>query len=221
LPQATCQACAAETSAVEGRCAGQLFRPARRELRLPQKNRKTKVKRGPETFDATIDGKPVQLLQEDFPALLVSFEFDPPGIIMRQPKTELFAGRVVIGRLPTFADRLGRLVAKHSVQDGISLGNQGDGTDLDRMLAKIGHGYAVAELGLRSFRPFLTDIILNRPPMYIGHYVGGLFGHMPKGDDLHLITLSNFWGRNLIVVEIQLFAEREMPVFVVVAGERI
>ena len=44
---------------------------------------------------------------------------------------------------------------------------------------------------------------------------------MPKGDDLHLITLSDFWGRNLVVVEIQLFAEREMPVYVVVVGEKI
>src|ERR1700756_3607212 len=85
LPQTTCQACAAETTAVEGRCAGKLFRPARRELRLPQKNRRAKAKRGPETFDATIHGKPVKLLQEDFPALLVSFEFDPPGILLRQP----------------------------------------------------------------------------------------------------------------------------------------
>jgi hypothetical protein len=219
LPAATYHPCAVETGAVEGRCAGQLFRPARRELRLPQKNKKAKAKLGVETFNATIDGVPVKLLQQDFPTLLVSFEFDPPGIIVRQPKTELFAGRIVINRLPTFAQRLGRLFAKHNVSEGISLGNQGDGTDLARMLAKIGHGYAVAEMGLGSFRPYLTDIILNRPPMHIGHYVGGLFGHMPKGDDLHLITLSDFWGRNLVVVEIQLFAEREMPVYVVVGGE--
>ena len=221
LPAATCRACAVETSAVEGRCAGQLFRAARRELRLPQKNRKAKAKRGAETFDATIDGKPVKLMQGEFPTLLVSFEFDPPGLIMRQPKTELFAGRVVISPTLTFAERLGRLSAKHKVSEGISLGNQGDGTDLARMLAKIGHGYAVAEMGLGTFRPYLTDIILNRQPLHIGHYVGGLFGHMPKGDDLHLITLSDFWGRNLVVAEIQLFAEREMPVYVVVVGEKL
>jgi hypothetical protein len=208
LPAATCQSCAVETGAVEGRCAGRLFRPARRELRLPQKNKRAKAKLGVETFGATIDGVTVKLTQQDFPTLLVSFEFDPPGIILRQPKSELFAGRIIISQLPSFAERLGRLNAKYKFNEGIALGNQGDGTDLARMLAKIGHGYAVAEMGLGSFRPFLTEIILNRPPMYIGHYVGGLFGHMPKGDDLHLITLSDFWGRNLVVAEIQLFSSR-------------
>jgi hypothetical protein len=133
----------------------------------------------------------------------------------------LFAGRIVINQLPGFAERVGRLNAKHGFNDGISLGNQGDCTDLARMLAKIGHGYAMAELGLGSFKPLLTDIILNRPPMHIGHYVGGLFGHMPKADDLHLITLSDFWRRNLVVVEVQLFADRELPVYVVVVGEKI
>jgi len=221
LPAATCQACAVETSAVEGRCAGQLFRSARRELRLPQKNKKAKAKRGTEMFDATIDGTPVKLLQEDFPALLVSFEFDPPGIILGQPKTEFFAGRVVISQLPTFAERIGRLNAKHNVNDGISLGNRGDVTDLGRMLAKIGHGYATAEMGFGSFRPYLSDIILNRPPVHIGHYVGGLFGRTPKSEDLHIITMSDLWGRNLVVAEIQLFAERGMPVYVVVVGEKI
>jgi hypothetical protein len=55
---------------------------------------------------------------------------------------------------------MGRLAQAIPVREGVSLGSQGDGRDLARMLAKIAHAYAVAELGLGSFTPFLTDIIL-------------------------------------------------------------
>jgi len=87
------------------------------------------------------------------------------------------------------------------------------------MLAKIAHAYAVAELGLDSFTPFLSDIILNKSPMYIGHYVGGL-RHDEKGDDLHHIEISNFGAKRYVVVEIRLFANRTLPLYVVVVGER-
>ncbi|WP_432211999.1 HNH endonuclease [Bosea vestrisii] len=92
LPTASCDDCARETHAFEGRCAGQLFRPARRALRLPQRNRNAKAK-VPETFDADIDEKPVKVAVADFPPLLITFAFDPPGIIVNQPPNESFSGR--------------------------------------------------------------------------------------------------------------------------------
>jgi hypothetical protein len=152
--------------------------------------------------------------------MLMTFEFDPPGIVMNRPLTEAFAGRVVFNQLPGFTDRLAALHGRYRVKNEVSLGMPANADDLGRTLAKIAHAYAVAELGLGSFKPYLLDIILNRPPMHLGHYVGGMFGHSPKGEDLHDITIHPFWGKERVGVEIQLFSPWSMPTYVVIAGER-
>lgn len=218
LPASTCDACAAETSAFEGRCTGQIFRPARRILGMPQKNKSRKKKAGPETFDAKVDDVPVKVEVHEFPGLLMSFDFDMPGIVKNEPLTEAFTGRVVTGMLPGFAHRMAALHGKHRVTKGVSLAMPANVDDLGRTLAKIAHAYAVAELGVDGFKPYLLDIILNRPPLHTGHYVGA-FGHAPEGEDLHTIELHSFWEAHGVGVEIQLFAPWSMPVYVVIAGE--
>jgi hypothetical protein len=221
LPAASCDACAVETGAFEGRCAGRMFRGPRRVLGLPQKNRGSKRKRKPDVFSVKADGRSVKVEAHEFPGMLIMFAFDPPGILVNAQPTENFAGRLSIQQLPGFADRFSRMRGKHGFKDQITLPVEGDAADHGRLLAKIAHAYAVAELGVEGFRPFLTSIILNRPPLHIGHYVGGLFGDSPKGDDLHEILVGHeFWGDTHVVVEIQLFSDRAMPKYVVVAGER-
>jgi hypothetical protein len=169
---------------------------------------------------AKIDGAPVKLEPKDYPGLLLTFEYkDLPGILQRRPMTEDFHGILTWHHLPGFSQKIGRLARAYPIIESVSLGNQGDGRELARMLAKIAHAYSVAELGLSSFKPFLTNIILNRPPMYVGHYVGGL-RHDEKGKDLHHIEISTFWPDQYIVVEIRLFADRTLPLYVVVVGER-
>ena len=62
---------------------------------------------------------------------------------------------------------------------------------LGKMLAKIAHAFATAELGYGNFRPHLLDIILNRPPLYISQYVGGIRDvEPPLGNDLHEIEID-------------------------------
>jgi HNH endonuclease len=220
LPASTCHACAKETSAVEGRVTGGIFRAARRELGFPQRNRKAKAKLGPETMTATVDGVPIKLEPKDFPGLLLTFEFkDLPGILQKRLPTEEFHGTLIWHPLPGFSQKMGRFAETLPPFDSVSLGNQGDGTDLARMLAKIAHAYALAEG--ETFRPLLTDIILNKPPLRIGHCVGGFPGKSKGADDLHEIEISNFWRNDYVVVEVQLFADRSLPTYVIVVGERL
>jgi hypothetical protein len=188
---------------------------------MPQKNKSRKRRAGPDSFAAKVDGAPIKVEIDEFPGLLFSFDFDPPGLVMKRALTEAFAGRVTFTHLPGFPDRMANLNFKHRVKEEVSLAMPADATDLGRMLAKIGHAYAVAEIGLGSFRPYLLDIILNRPPLHIGHYVGG-FGHAPAGSDLHDIRIEpDFWGPESVAIEIQLFAARSMPTYVVIVGERV
>ena len=50
-----------------------------------------------------------------------------------------------------------------------------NGVVLCRQLAKIAHGHAVIDYGLRSFEPYLTDIVLGRDtsPETLSHLIGG------------------------------------------------
>jgi hypothetical protein len=223
LPHGSCADCQDETHAFEGRCAGQLFLPIRRQQRFPQRHTGRKERTKTEWFTATIDGVERQFSAEDFPALLVSFNFrELPGILTGAAPTEQFLGEIAMGRLPGFGDRLARIGRRYGANE-IKLPNARHIKDFGRMLAKIAHAFAVAELGYGSFSPLLIDIILNKPPLYYSHYIGGL-GEMPDGDDLHIISIDNtgFFGDQRIVVNIQLFANYAgMPMYYVVAGDRL
>lgn len=91
------------------------------------------------------------------------------------------------------------------------------------MLAKIGHAWAVAEHGFNGFKPLLPDMIAGRSRHRL-RFVGAkmtrtLLGPGERG--LHVLR-SQWWPTPFgmrLVVEIQLFAELEAPVYHVVVGE--
>jgi hypothetical protein len=65
-------------------------------------------------------------------------------------------------------------------------------------------------------------IILDRPPLYISHYVGGIRGQeIPHGIDLHEIEIdqTGLGQGRYVVVKIQLFANHKLPRYYVVAGD--
>jgi hypothetical protein len=53
------------------------------------------------------------------------------------------------------------------------------------MLAKIAHSYAVAELGIDGFKPFLNKIILGANIHHLSHYVGGTRVIPPASKDAY------------------------------------
>jgi hypothetical protein len=68
----------------------------------------------------------------------------------------------------------------------------------------------------------LLDIILGREPVYLSYYVGGVRnGEPPQGNDLHQVEIdrTGLGKDRYVVVKIQLFADRKLPVYYVVAGE--
>ncbi|MEH3102605.1 MAG: hypothetical protein PGN12_01690 [Sphingomonas phyllosphaerae] len=97
--------------------------------------------------------------------------------------------------------------------------------DYLRSLAKTAHAYAVAELGVDSFEPFLRDVILNTSDD-IAHFVGD----MPRVANLEGPTGHSFKitlgqtppelgdAGGLIVVFMQFWAELGSPPHLVVVG---
>jgi len=94
-----------------------------------------------------------------------------------------------------------------------------------RFIAKIGYGYAVAEMGLHCFRPLVNDIILGRSDDYF-HFVGSAPREAPDsgwpGGGQHYFGITiKFVQDNigLVIVDVKLFAEAGTPFYHAVVGE--
>lgn len=92
---------------------------------------------------------------------------------------------------------------------------------LGRMLAKIGHSWATALIGLDAFKPLTLDLIFGRTSN-VSHTVGGSFDlPEPVPDGGHIL---NFEGRPIgnryfLIVHIRLFASIQTPAYHAVVGE--
>ena len=87
---------------------------------------------------------------------------------------------------------------------------------LCRVLAKIAHSYAVAELGLGGFTPLLREFIRGEGGDRF-RYVGGEFKPGAPGAGLHEIGFEQ-GVTGYLVVRIRLFASLGAPVYRVVVG---
>lgn len=108
--------------------------------------------------------------------------------------------------------------------DGQQMVRSFDLAAFTRMLAKIGHSYAVGEFGLNAFDPELPPFILGRSPNLGPYFIGESVDDVPlAGNVLHQIGHSfaahgNNW---LIVVRIKLFAAQPTPAYNVIVGSLI
>lgn len=228
LPQASCRACEIVTGAFEGRNVSRLFQIVRKQFGLPRKSRSSKdrERQHQELFSVKIDGREVGLSSQECPGLLVSFLFDFPTALMGiTPTLEPFVGRVQIVQLPGFGERFDRLRARYGQQANIEFPINGNSEEVGRLLAKIGHAYAVAEIGLGVFRPFLLGIIRGGDTYLLRHLVGSAIGESDAAtDDLHEIGIvppALFDCGNLVVAKIRLFANQGLTTHYVVVGERL
>ena len=113
---------------------------------------------------------------------------------------------------------------KRRFQEQNAVGIHLDGYSWVRMLAKIAHGYAVAELGLKGFLPALPDLILGRNPRLSGYLIGRcpVPPAIPDNPPLLMIEMrcASIGKRRFVAVNMRLFADLggETPVYTVIAG---
>jgi hypothetical protein len=219
LPEASCQECERTTSGLETHCIEQMVRNTREHLGLRARRHRRNRKHLPVSVDRGSGPETVRVPVADHPAALFMFSFEPPRLLYGVPDPEGgFAGKIVIrpmtADLGTRADRLGgkvNLIARGGF----------DAPLFGRMLAKIAHSFAVAELGLNGFRPLLNDLILGKPTRHAAQFVGGVLTPEPKGQERNEISISQISGvwRDYHVVRLRLFADLEMPTYEIVVGE--
>jgi len=231
IERASCAFCADETGAFEGHaCLGML--PMRRQMRFPQKRRgaKDRERRKAERFVLMLDNNRVKVPIEEFPALLMSLVFPFPGILLGQkPEDKPLTGGVYSAELVEgFGEKLNRVKAKYRANSigimGIEPRKRGEEDDYGRMLAKIGHSYATAELGCGNFHPFLVHAIRGVKPYCLLFFIGsGLEKDSPLSNDLREILLDDTvpGAEPFVVVKVRLFANRNTPTHYIVVGQRI
>jgi hypothetical protein len=168
----------------------------------------------------------IALPVEDHPHHLMLPVFEPPGIFTDTNLPFDFVGTTMLvmyfnGWLEKTANLPYQEIHPHHF----------DFEALIRMLAKIGHGFAVAELGWGTFKPLLPDLIAWRDPALARFLVGGMDIKIPVAPSskesrpkwtawqLHLFFHRTHTG-SFIVVRIRVFPfYAPAPQYAVVAGE--
>ena len=211
LPKASCEACAAITSSFEGDCASTIFAPSR--VNFHWKSRKRKK---PTTMRAfTQSGNKTEAvdvpLAEDAGIVALPELGPPPALIGQSYGDGLWQHGINLffSKADSY-EKLDRLSRKKIMTTIIF-----DPDAFARTLAKIGHAYAIAEIGYGNFRTFLNDPILDKG-VFAGNYVGSMLSNPGPSSNLHEVSLVRY-GVNIVAL-VRLYASHNGPVYHVVVG---
>jgi hypothetical protein len=222
LPKASCETCRNITGKHETTILRSMWWGLRTRLGAPSRHEAPKdfnLHKGvveefelPWITKAKIGTTKVQ--PHEFPLSIVTLKFpEPPGIL--------------IGRDPTaqvnyeFWARPSDEVQKHISEDKqlVALAPVEPDT-FGRFLAKVAHGYAVAELGEATFKPALSHFIRNKPLRAL-EWIGGQKDDPPAREWLHEIQweIETVGNKKYVVVNLRLFCCFGTPPYRIVVGE--
>jgi hypothetical protein len=223
LPQASCQAHEDATGRlVEGDVLGRTLKALRLHLKLSKKGKK---KTSPDTLplDATVKGvgeKRLRIPIDDYPIVFTMPIYPPPIAVANAQHS----GKPVVGTVVAMLRYDQALLYKKYNITGCATASW-DNLMFCRMLAKIGHAFATAELGLSAFESAHLELIAKGVPDSCS-----MIGCVSDWDRtkrtlraLHELELGyqRFKGETYVVVRITLFAVRGAPTYVVVVGRSL
>lgn len=227
LPKASCRNCERTTSRFEKIGMEGFFRFARHHMGVRgAREPRARRKRLPVWIERNDRSEFGKLEVADHPLLIMLYAFNAPDILLGLPPPTSDRprdGRWWFYRDQNFAQKLARFGAKSFAVTGKA--NMGC---FMQMIAKIGHSFAVAELGLEKFQPLLPSVILGTPDETMRHLIGGSVDPVPPTSALHEVSLlkktvvtktarldrvEEFW-----VARIRLFAKLGAPVYFAVVG---
>jgi hypothetical protein len=216
LPEASCTICAKETGRVEQFCLRTMLWPIRNSLGLRSKYRhKDRPERFPVDIVTTGGPKTVDIEPADHPVSLAMPLLDLPGILNGRPSSDRVEFRLWIW------------VDENAIKASKALGGIGfvgrpfEFGRFARLLAKIAHAKAVAELGVDGFAPLLPNLVLGNakaPSRFVGCYSGEPIA--AESNVVHRLHLE--WltvdKTTYVNANIRLFAQLGTPTYLVVVG---
>lgn len=215
---ASCRECERLTSALETKCASNMFGPAKSYFGI--KGRKSKaVPTLVQTYLGDVPARrktPVPAAEH--PNVIWMAGFVGPGLFLgRDPAAKVGVQLMPIPLAPGWLERLTAIGGAY-VTPGIDPGMYG------RVLAKIAHAYAMATKA-GEFTPCLIEHIRGESPLPLSHYMGRRVEPVGVSKDLHEIdihpeTLAD--GRSFWFVRLRLFASTPgTPIHDIIVGEAI
>lgn len=150
----------------------------------------------------------------EFPLSYMAFKFPPPAVLVqRDPTADVsyeIIGKLSKGEFKRYApeDKDGFWVAPMNPVAFIKL------------LAKVAHSYAIAEIGRGTFRPILAPFVRGLPLRAL-EWIGSEPTDRPATPTLHEISLEifNSGGQDYVVVNLRLFSFLGTPRYQIVVGE--
>lgn len=218
LPASSCVACAAITGAVEAKILRGSFWPLRvyRDLKS-----RTKHRDAPSMLEVEILRKDRWVVEarplNDVPVLLHFPIYPPPRCLSGDaPRMGIdVEGLVTIGFGIT-AESFGGTGGSPAIR----VPDSNRPYEFARMLAKIAYAYACAEGALEDIEgaPFVLPAILGHQND-VGHWVGTVTDPLQAhAGVLHRLVIHRDTERQLLCVEVQLFADSSAPAYGVVLG---
>jgi hypothetical protein len=232
LPDASCPRCREVTRQEELWAARGMFGPIRLAHRFPTRHKHERPTHMAVEIESSGRSERIEVPIDQAPTTPIPIPLlPPPGIVVgREPSIEVpgIAYRFVFPFPGDHAERLQRL--KQEGRTAVHMQIRFGLNNFMCLLAKIGHGFAVAAHGLEGFSPLLPDYILDKDRR-LSHVVGSTTASIilpPVGTPgLDVETASHAWtvgirsvgGKHYVAVLIQLFRYLNFPVYEVIAGE--
>lgn len=224
LPKSSCKSCARVTGAeVEQICLRKTLIESRVKYNLPTRNKKDR----PTTFRISI-GEPPHQWSKDLPIdelplrcwALPTYNF--PGLLLQISPNE--CKRPHIHCEVSAADMSSLLRHGYGIHPvGLTLA-QTSISHFGRMLGKIAHAFAYAEIGPKKFRPCLQGLILQGHPRQ-EFWIGEDLNELREPDDtLYDLRLCEYLCRNgarFLAVRVRLLGFLGTPNYLVAVGSYI
>lgn len=229
LPKSSCTECAGKISPVERTCLRTMFGPLRMYYELPTRRPKDRPKTLPLKVKLTPDAdwSFVEVDREIFPFLILFPFLDIPDELAdvtpegdRSAKVRTFWTRGASFR-DGLIEHLEKLAAELCVS-AIMPEATVSAPEFFRLLAKVAHAFAVAELGPDAFEPCLIPLVRDGVISNGMKYVGGMRQEEPPSVRLHELALIPWSGhlQDIVTVKVRLLAALGTPTYFVVVGRR-
>jgi hypothetical protein len=227
LPEASCKKCAAITGKFEGEVARTIVGPLRMLYDLPSRRKKERPKTLPlkVKYPTSADWETVEVERDICPFLVGLPIYPLPDAVtgnLRKGNVSASTSKLWLRgagfwrnkdeHLEWLCQQLGAIAVMPTATVHAE--------PFCLMLAKIAHSFAVAELGLGSFDPFLTNMIVNRDTSKCQQFIGGGKGDEQQSSNLHDLQIDRRIGfsREIVVVRVRILGILETPTYHVAVG---
>lgn len=223
LPEASCHRCSRITGDFEHTCLRTMYGPLRLLYDLPSRRKKSRPPKLPLKVKQTAenDWTYIDVEQERYPFLILFPQLSMPNMLTGQKERHGAKAKTfwIRGASPgyVFKDLLQQLTVQLNVHTIMPEAK----AEVDRfcqMLSKIAYSFAVGELGIEAFTPFMIPHILRRELDDTDDYIGCWSETEKATENLHEVSIVELIDRSLVVVRIRLLAKLETPTYIVVAG---